>query len=154
MVAVPESLYYKLFEEVDGGQFSGHLREAKINSQLRKQYWWPGMRSEIQKWCKACLICSTCQIRSASYQTTTSSNPSGRSFWLCWGRCFAASSNTWWQPVCCCVYGLPHQVARSVCHPWSYCRDHWQRLCCRDHQPSWSTWKTTIRQRAKTSYLN
>ena len=59
MVAVPESLYYKLFEEAHGGVFSGHLREAKINSQLRKHYWWPGTRSDIQKRCKACLICST-----------------------------------------------------------------------------------------------
>jgi len=59
MVAVPESLYYKLFEEAHRGLFSGHLHEAKINSQLRKHYWWPGTRSDIQKWCKACLICST-----------------------------------------------------------------------------------------------
>ena len=61
MLAVPEALRYKLFKEAHGGVFSGHLREAKIYSQLRKHYWWPGMRSDVRKWCKACLVCATGQ---------------------------------------------------------------------------------------------
>ena len=66
MVAVPASLRHKLFEEAHGGLFSGHLREAKIYSQLRKHYWWPGMRSDIRKWCKACLVCATRKIGQAT----------------------------------------------------------------------------------------
>ena len=66
MVAVPASLRHKLFEEAHGGLFSGHLREAKIYSQLRKHYWWPGMRSDIRKWCRACLVCATRKIGQAT----------------------------------------------------------------------------------------
>ena len=66
MLAVPEALRYKLFKEAHGGVFSGHLREAKIYSQLRKHYWWPGMRSDVRKWCKACLVCATRQTGQAT----------------------------------------------------------------------------------------
>ena len=59
MLVVPEVLRYKLFQEAHEGMFSGHLREAKIYSQLSKHYWWPGIRADVRKWCKACLVCAT-----------------------------------------------------------------------------------------------
>ena len=33
--------------EAHSGTFGGHLREAKIHSQLSKHYWWPKMRSDV-----------------------------------------------------------------------------------------------------------
>ena len=56
----------KIFEEVHSGTFGGHLREAKIHGQLARQYWWPRMRADIQKWCRACLVCIS---RSVGRQT-------------------------------------------------------------------------------------
>ena len=48
-----------LFDEAHSSVFSGHLREAKIHSQLAKHYWWSGMRVDIQGWCASCLTCAT-----------------------------------------------------------------------------------------------
>ncbi len=52
----------KLFDEIHGGVFGGHLRDAKIHSALAKHYWWPGMRTDILKWCRGCLTCATRRI--------------------------------------------------------------------------------------------
>ena len=48
----------KLFLEAHEGPFSGHLREAKMYSQLSRYYWWWGMRKDISQWCRACLVCA------------------------------------------------------------------------------------------------
>ena len=58
-VVVPESDREDLFNEARSGECGGHLREAKIHSQLSRHYWWPGMRHDITKWCRACLVCAT-----------------------------------------------------------------------------------------------
>ena len=55
----PQSLQEKLFHEAHDGTFGAHFRDAKIHSVLGKHYWWPGMRADIQKWCRACLTCAT-----------------------------------------------------------------------------------------------
>ena len=55
----PQSLREKLFNETHDGTFGAHLRDAKIHSVLGKHYWSPGMRTDILKWCQACLICAT-----------------------------------------------------------------------------------------------
>ena len=48
-----------LFEAVHGGVLGGHLRTAKMHSQLARHYWWPRMRVDIMKWTKSCQICAT-----------------------------------------------------------------------------------------------
>ena len=61
-VIPPQSSRKKLFDEVHSGKFAGHLRDAKIHSLLSRHYWWPGMRKDIQYWCRACLTCATRHI--------------------------------------------------------------------------------------------
>ena len=46
----------QLFDKVHGGMFGSHLREAKIFGELAKRYWWPHMRSQVVRWCQACVI--------------------------------------------------------------------------------------------------
>ena len=46
-VVVPSEQRQKLIQEIHGGIFSDHLREAKTYSQLQKHYWWPGMRADV-----------------------------------------------------------------------------------------------------------
>ena len=58
-VVVPESDRERLFKEVRAGKFGGHLRDAKIYSQLNRHYWWPGMSQDIVNWCHACFVCAT-----------------------------------------------------------------------------------------------
>ena len=58
----PQSRREELFQEAHGGMFGGHLRDAKIHGQLSKHYWWPGMRADILKWCRACLPCASRRV--------------------------------------------------------------------------------------------
>ena len=58
-VVPPSSDREKLFNEAHGGQFGGHLRDAKVHGQLSRHYWWPGMRKDIRQWCLACIPCAT-----------------------------------------------------------------------------------------------
>ena len=58
-MVVPESDRESLFHEAHSGKYGGHLREVKIHSRLSHHYWWPGMRQDIVKWCRTCLVCAT-----------------------------------------------------------------------------------------------
>ena len=60
-VVPPKSSQRKLFDEAHSGKFGGHLRDTKMHSLLSRHYWWPGMRADICRWCKACLTCTTRQ---------------------------------------------------------------------------------------------
>ena len=61
----------KIFDEVHSGKFGGHLRDAKTHGQLAKRYWWPGMRGDIIKWCRGCLICASRQVGRAVHPPLT-----------------------------------------------------------------------------------
>ena len=52
----------KLFGHAHSGLFGGHLRSAKIHSQLAKHFWWPTMRADIVRWCRVCQVCATRQV--------------------------------------------------------------------------------------------
>ena len=64
-ILVPQRDREELFKEAHEGVFGGHLKEAKIYSQLSKHYWWPGMRSDVSYWCRACLVCATRNVGQA-----------------------------------------------------------------------------------------
>ena len=44
----PEEDRHQLFDEIHGGMFGGHMREAKIFGELAKRYWWPHMRRGVR----------------------------------------------------------------------------------------------------------
>ena len=56
---VPLCLREQLLKEVHNGKFAGHFAERKIYKTLRKKYWWNGMHTDVQKYCRACLECAT-----------------------------------------------------------------------------------------------
>ena len=58
-VIPPTNNRHQLFLEAHEGAFSGHLRQAKIHSQLSRHFWWPGMRKDINEWCRACTKCAS-----------------------------------------------------------------------------------------------
>ena len=49
----------ELFKQAHAGAFGGHLRDAKVFSQLQRHYWWKGMRTDVTKWSRGCLTCAT-----------------------------------------------------------------------------------------------
>ena len=46
-VIPPFDMRDKLFQQTHGGQFGGHLSDIKVHSELRRHYWWTGMRKDI-----------------------------------------------------------------------------------------------------------
>ena len=57
LMYVPTAERRRLFEEVHAGRFAAHQRTAKIQATLMRHYWWPGMRRDIESWCRACVTC-------------------------------------------------------------------------------------------------
>ena len=62
----PTSQRDKLFHQAHDGKFGAHLRDAKIHGELSRHYWWPGMRSDIIRWCKGCLTCASRRVGRAT----------------------------------------------------------------------------------------
>ena len=60
------------------GVWGGHLKDDKIHGELAKRYMWPGMRSDIIKWCQACLVCASRQVGRAVFPPLTPIPVSGR----------------------------------------------------------------------------
>ena len=58
-VIPPTEARERLFQQAHGGSFGGHLGEVKVHSELRKHYWWSGMRKDIGNWNRGCLVCAT-----------------------------------------------------------------------------------------------
>ena len=61
-IVLPKEDRLAVFKEVHEGKFTGHLRDAKIHSQLGKAYWWPKMHKGIVGWCRACETCASQQV--------------------------------------------------------------------------------------------
>jgi hypothetical protein len=57
--AVPREMRESLMQEAHSGKFSGHFGEKRIYDLLRKSYWWPGIRTDVRTYCRACLVCAT-----------------------------------------------------------------------------------------------
>ena len=58
-VIPPISLRQRLFKQAHGGRFGGYLGDANVFSELRRHYWWIGMRSDLGHWTRGCLVCTT-----------------------------------------------------------------------------------------------
>lgn len=56
-IVVPSSLRDDLIREAHQGRFAGHLAQRKVYDRLRRYVWWRGMRSDIDRYCKSCLVC-------------------------------------------------------------------------------------------------
>ena len=55
-VVLPISLREPLFNSLHRWKFGGG---SKMHGEVSRQHWWPKIRTDIAKWCKACLVCAT-----------------------------------------------------------------------------------------------
>ena len=58
-LAVPQCLKQTLMKEHHDGRFAGHFAERKTYATMSKRYWWKGMRSDVSKFCRSCLVCAS-----------------------------------------------------------------------------------------------
>ena len=61
-VVTPAEFRSELLEEAHRGRFAGHLSAAKVYDRLRRYVWWRGMKSDVHKFCKACLVCHSVHL--------------------------------------------------------------------------------------------
>ena len=79
-LAVPHDRRETLIHEAHDGRFSGHFAEKKIFELLRRQYWWPGMRAAVWRYCRSCLVCAARKGQSRSFKAPLQPLPVGGPF--------------------------------------------------------------------------
>ena len=79
-VVVPTGRREALIKEAHDGRFSGHFAEKKIFELLRRQYWWPGMRADVRRYCRSCLVCASRKGQSRSIRPPLQPIPVGGPF--------------------------------------------------------------------------
>jgi len=57
-LVVPQSLRRQLFTHTHAGPLAAHLGSQRMLAQLRRLYYWPGMRKDIDAWCRQCEGCA------------------------------------------------------------------------------------------------
>jgi len=57
-LVVPQSLRHQLFTHTHAGPLAAHLGSQRMLAQLRRLYYWPGMRRDIDAWCRQCEGCA------------------------------------------------------------------------------------------------
>jgi len=58
-LVVPQSLRHQLFTHTHAGPLAAHLGSQRMLAQLRRLYYWPGMRRDIDAWCGQCEGCAS-----------------------------------------------------------------------------------------------
>ena len=58
-VVPPVGQRERLFLEAHGEKFGAHLSDAKVYSEIRRHYRWVGMRRDITRWTRGCIVCAT-----------------------------------------------------------------------------------------------
>jgi hypothetical protein len=56
-VIVPDSLKAFILNRYHGLPISGHTCRKKTYEQITQRYYWPGMRTDLDKWIQSCLTC-------------------------------------------------------------------------------------------------
>lgn len=79
-VVVPKELRLALLEEAHSGRFAGHLAEKKVYDRLKRYVWWRGMRNDVHKFCRACLVCSSRKGTRKTFQPPLQPIPVAGSF--------------------------------------------------------------------------
>ncbi|KAA3465637.1 integrase [Gossypium australe] len=66
-ICVPKNseLVHKILYEAQNGTNSIHPGSNKMYNNLKKIYWWPGMKRDISEFVSKCLICQ--QVKRKSY---------------------------------------------------------------------------------------
>ena len=62
----PEGKQEQLFREAHEGVFGAHLSDVKVHCELRRHYWWAGIKGDITRWTRDCLTCTTRSTRRAA----------------------------------------------------------------------------------------
>ena len=57
-----EGLRKKLLDEAHKSRYSSHPGEVRMYQDLKKRFWWNGMKQEISQYISRCLVCQKVKI--------------------------------------------------------------------------------------------
>lgn len=57
VMVAPHRMREVIFQQLHDNRLAGHLGVSRTNSNIRKRFWWPGMKSEVSRWCQECIPC-------------------------------------------------------------------------------------------------
>ena len=57
-IVMPQHLRRKLLEQSHAGFGGGHQGTAKLESMVRRQFYWPGLQADVKAFCRRCVDCS------------------------------------------------------------------------------------------------
>ena len=58
-IVVPEQLCSDVLQEAHAGCFAAHFAEKKVYDRLRRSVWWRGMKADVRRHCRSCLVCAS-----------------------------------------------------------------------------------------------
>lgn len=58
LLVVPKSLRKDLMYQLHNKRVAGHLGRDKTLGSIRKRFYWPGMSSDVERWCQNCIVCA------------------------------------------------------------------------------------------------
>ena len=61
-IVLPKSLVENVLKELHDSPTSGHLGISKTTERVKQRFFWFGMTTDVEKWCKSCDVCDATRI--------------------------------------------------------------------------------------------
>ena len=74
---VPSALRHRVLDNIHGGAVSGHFGQRKMVSQLRRNFYWPGLTIDVKNLCRTCATCAARKTPIPRRQANLHTVPSG-----------------------------------------------------------------------------
>ena len=58
-IDVSGQLRPEVLQEAHAGCFAAHFAEKKVYDRLRRSVWWRGMKADVRRHCRSCLVCAS-----------------------------------------------------------------------------------------------
>ena len=58
-IVVPDQLHSDVLQEAHAGCFAAHFAEKTVYDRLRQSIWWQGMKADVRRHCRSCLVCAS-----------------------------------------------------------------------------------------------
>lgn len=58
LLVAPRNIRSKIFHELHEARTAGHLGRERTLKSIKRRVYWPGMSSDVKRWCKQCDICA------------------------------------------------------------------------------------------------
>ena len=68
-LVVPVRLKHQILKQVHNHRLGGHFGVKKTMYNLRARFWWPGLREDVNRWCRTCSACQRRNPRTGSRMT-------------------------------------------------------------------------------------